>query len=105
MIVCSHEDNLKQFTVIFEDDDQRLWKELTERYGFGPMNLEAGLARTIGNGLYNPRFKAIIRLVVKMLRHDFGVTQLQESNRQTLELICQILEVVEEDLDELLKGD
>ena len=107
MIVCGHEDDIKKFTVIFEDKDERLWKAMIERYGSGPMNLfEAGLAMTIGNGLYNPRFKAIVRLVVEHLRYNFSIPKLVACNRETLNTICTILEVEDLDaLDELLKGD
>jgi hypothetical protein len=64
MIVCQHEDNLQQFTVIFEDDDINLWRILRERYAG---NIEQGLCDVVGCGLYNPLFKKHLNAVLRLI--------------------------------------
>lgn len=106
MIICGHDGNSKQFTVIFEDIDKRLWKVFVERYGDNQLTREHGLYETIGNGLYNPRFKASLRLLLELLQRFIDSHLSPQQAQMTIHHICMLLEVDnEEDLMKLLQGD
>lgn len=106
MIICGHEDNSRQFTVTFEDNDIRLWQAFVGRYGENQLTREHGLYETIGNGLYNPRFKACLRLLIETLQEFMETLDVTPQRAQVvISHVCRILEVEEENLLNLLQGD